>query len=147
MKKCKQVHKKLLFYAEGDLPRHEEQALKQHLETCKTCRQLAHHIQETLNALPRQPVETNPFLLTRIMQQLEDRKQKQAMHTVNALHRRRILQPVIILLILIIGAWIGIMLGGNMQSQQQLTSVDDIKQEIYFDDLQYETIENFLLSE
>lgn len=146
MMNCKQVHKKFIFYIEGDLSKQEEHEIKKHVESCSQCSRLLNQLQETMNTISQQPIESNPFLLTRVMQQIENREQKKGMLWANSL-QQQILQPAAIAIVLIIGAWIGIMLGGDMQTQEQLTSVDEIKEEIYFDDLQYETIENFLLDE
>lgn len=69
--KCRKIHKKLHLYLEKSLNAKDYQEVQEHLDSCHTCTQLYHLVENTLNSfdnLPRE--ELDAFFYTRLEQKL-----------------------------------------------------------------------------
>ena len=62
--KCKKVHKKLIFYLEGDLPEKEAGEVAAHLAQCVDCTAFANDMKRTLGVLQiEKSPEVNPYFI------------------------------------------------------------------------------------
>lgn len=145
--KCKTVHKKLIFYSNGELNSSETEEIRTHLLDCKKCYDLYTELETTLNLIEKKKIlEPNPFLYTRIKQELDNigsEKNRTAFIPVY----KKVLQPVLLSLILAIGLFSGIKLGNTYELKQQEKLAVSQTTEFYFNDLQQEKLEVLLITE
>lgn len=143
---CKQINKKLIFYIEKSLSDFEMQEIKSHIKKCDSCKQLSAILESSLNVIDEEKkVTTNPFLHTRVMQQIENRKEKTSF--AHQFSIKRVLQPAFYSIILIVGIGFGVTLGNLATSQSSNTLANSDFEEIYFNDFDQEPIEAFLLND
>ncbi len=138
---CKEFENKILFYIEGELKPDEKKQMDLHLETCEKCRFICLKMQKTLAIIGKEKqIVPNPFLKTRILEKMSKQETP-----VFAFNFNKIFQPVMMLVIMCVGIYLGIMIGKNSipgQTEKQILS-----EEIYFTDFDNEPIEPFLLME
>lgn len=143
--KCKTLHKKLIFFLEGELPSKEMELVRTHLSECISCASFANEMKATLGILESEKsLAVNPFFYTQLKAKLENRESEQKQFL-----RRpaivRILQPAVFSLLLIIGIYAGVKIG--QPSSFQRVSTLDTEQDIisYLNEMESETIEGFLM--
>lgn len=141
--KCKDIHSKLIFFLEEELPAKEIQAVQKHLDNCRACALFAEDMRKTLSILETEKTpEINPFFYTRVKAKLEKQEEKQVLA-----HRpvsARVLQPVAFSLILVLGIYWGIKFGAS--NAKQVTTLT-VQQEVipYLNEMDVEPIETFLM--
>lgn len=142
---CSTVRKKMIYYADGETSSHESEKIRQHLANCMACDHLYRQLQSTLEVADhRKQLESNPYLYTRIKAQLESAQKENIV--LNTPVYKKILRPVLMTLILIIGLYGGNRLGNFYDaSQAQVTTTQST--EYYLDDLQQERLEVILLND
>lgn len=145
--KCKEVNKKLVSYINNELSNTENENVKSHLESCAICNEIVVELQNTMNLFDdRITLQPNPFLYTRILQELN------ILHTVQDNNGflpvfKRVLLPVIFSLLLIFSVFLGITLGNIYETNQQEKETSLLTIEYFFNDLEQETVEVSLLKE
>ncbi len=143
--KCKTVHKKLFLYIDNETTDSENVKINNHLQSCENCKQLYYDLKTTLNIINEQEtLKPNPFLYTRIKQKLDVIEDKRKQNIFVPVYKK-ILQPVLLSFLLIVGFFFGIKIGNTYETKKY----EDIslKTELYFDDFQQEEIEILLLNE
>ena len=140
---CKKLHKKLIFFLEGDLPGHEMKQVKQHLAECDECAAFASEMSKTLTVLQEEKLpEMNPFFYTRVKTRLESQAEKPAQFIRNP-YVARVLQPAFFSLLLLAGIYTGFKIG---QSTDNGASYFQQEQVIpYLNEMEAEPIEAFLM--
>jgi len=140
---CKKLHKKLIFFLEGDLPGHEMKQVKQHLAECDECAAFASEMSKTLTVLQEEKLpEVNPFFYTRVKTRLESQAEKPAQFIRNPFVAR-VLQPAFFSLLLLAGIYTGFKIG---QSTDNGASYFQQEQVIpYLNEMEAEPIEAFLM--
>jgi predicted anti-sigma-YlaC factor YlaD len=143
---CKQINNRLIFFIEKSLPVAEMQQVEIHLEKCESCRELAGMMEKTMAVIEdEKSVTTNPFLHTRVMQKIEERK-KDRLHTpISSLKSH--LQPVFYSAVIAIGVVFGIGLGNLTVNSSESVLAENGVEEIYFNDFQQEYIETMFLND
>ena len=143
--KCKNLHKKLIFFLEGDLPAKEMEQIQIHLAECNTCAAFAEDMKTTLGILEiEKSPAVNPFFYTRLKAKLENRASEELQ-----IFRRpvfaRVLQPVMFSILLIVGVYSGIKIG--QPSPVKVVSTNMFEQEAipYLNEMEAESIETFLM--
>lgn len=145
--KCKEVNKKLVSYINNELSNTENENVKSHLESCAICNEIVVEFQNTMNLFDdRITLQPNPFLYTRILQELN------ILHTVQDNNGflpvfKRVLLPVMFSLLLIFSVFLGITLGNIYETNQQEKETSSLTIEYFFNDLEQETVEVSLLKE
>ncbi|MBR9682784.1 MAG: zf-HC2 domain-containing protein [Candidatus Aenigmarchaeota archaeon] len=145
--KCKEVNKKLVSYINDELSNTENKNVKSHLESCAICNEIAVELQNTMNLFDdRITLQPNPFLYTRILQELNN------LHTVQDNNGflpvfKKVLLPVMFSLLLIFSVFLGITLGNIYETNQQEKETSSLTIEYFFNDLEQETVEVSLLNE
>lgn len=145
--KCKEVNKKLVSYINNELSNTENENVKSHLESCAICNEIVVELQNTMNLFDdRITLQPNPFLYTRILQELN------ILHTVQDNNGflpvfKRVLLPVMFSLLLIFSVFLGITLGNIYETNQQEKETSSLTIEYFFNDLEQETVEVSLLKE
>ncbi len=109
--KCKKLHKKLIFFLEGDLPEREANEVAIHLDECARCAAFAVELKKTLKIIDQErSPEVNPFFYTRLkarMQEQEEAKRERIGFPV----WEKVLQPAFFTLIMLAGIYTGIKIG------------------------------------
>lgn len=140
---CKQVHKKIIFFVENELPAEEMQQVSEHLAACPDCALFAEEVRKTLGMLEqdRLPAE-NPFFYTRVKARLES-----GLNSVSVQGSLlvRVLQPAVFTILLLAGIYAGAKLGSYQPASLSMNS-SAVEQIIpYFNELETEPIEAFLM--
>lgn len=143
--KCKTLHKKIIFFLEGELPEKEMDLVKTHLSECNTCASFAIEMKKTLGILEAEkyPV-VNPFFYTQLKAKLENQESEQQLILKRPV-LLRVLQPAVFSVLLIIGIYAGVKIG--QPSSFQPISAPSTGQDIvsYLNEMDSETIEGFLM--
>ncbi len=132
-----QIHKKLIFYLEGQLAELERQQIEEHLSGCGRCAAYLNELKSTLLLLDENKMnEPGPYFYAGVKNRIQARRLKTAIF-------RRVLQPALLVLLLAMGVRFGVWVGNHtridLQSSEQAVLVP-------FDDLAEEPIEEFLLN-
>ncbi|WP_163322387.1 anti-sigma factor family protein [Draconibacterium mangrovi] len=141
--KCKNVHNKLIFFLEKELPVSEMEQVQKHLDECSKCARFAAEMRNTLQILDNDKVnDENPFFYTRVKERLSKQAEEQpAVRPVLV----RILQPVAFSMLLLLGVYGGFMLG--QAPNANIAGSGFTEQEVipYWNELEAEPIEAFLM--
>ena len=143
--KCKNLHSKLIFYLEDDLPEAEKGRVEKHLSECNECRAFANDMRKTLGIIEvEKKPESNPFFYTRLKARLESEYQQEP-----EMFRRpffaRVLQPVLFSVILLLGIYAGIKLGQPVDGKMAGYTFPDEQVIPYLNEMEAEPIEAFLM--
>ncbi len=143
--KCQQIQNRLLFFIEGSLSEKETADVSSHIQSCSECKSIYIELKATLGVIETEKKpEVNPFLFTRIQQQIEN-KQSIEKRKVNI---ARILQPFVIAVFLLFGILAGFLMGTEFYYPQDDSISESNNNEAYYiNDFQQERIETFLLSD
>ncbi len=143
---CDRIHGSLIFYLEGSLSGHEMEAVQQHLTECPECALFLEQLEGSLQVIETEKkIESNPFLITRIEQQIETMQEKKSNSFFPAF--QKILQPAMLALLLIASVMAGMKMGESLtpQNLDQITANE--ADWTYFNEMQQEPIEAFLLDQ
>jgi len=145
--KCKKANKKLTLYFNNELSVAEDEAIKNHLKNCENCYNLYSELKTTYNLIgKKETLKPNPFLYTRINQQLINIKNKENQSVLIPAYRK-VLQTVLLSFVILIAVGAGIKLGSLSGIQQGKKILVSQTTEFYFNDLGQEKIEVYLLNE
>jgi len=139
--KNKCIHKDLIFYIDNELSVEKRTTVERHLEECSDCRSFLAFIQDGMQIIEKEKnPEVTPFFYTRLSARLDEKSEHQIQS-----QWVRLAQPAFFSLLLVIGIYGGLKLGGNASSpevnQQATSSVQMLN------DFAAEPIESFLLNE
>lgn len=143
--KCKTLHKKLIFFLEGDLSEKEAREIKLHLNECAGCAAFAADMKKTLDIIQvEKSPEVNPFFYTRLKARMEkeDTREKQP---VGFPVWEKVLQPALFSLLLLAGIYTGIKIGqpANTGSDQNIFAETELVP--FLNEMETEPLENFLM--
>ena len=143
--KCNDLHNKIIFFLDAELPVKEMQEIKLHLAECAECNAFTEEMKKTFKILSdeKRP-EVNPFFYTRVKAKLEKQLEaKKGFVLKPALVK--ILQPAFFSILLIAGIYTGIKIGQPVPKPVGFDT--DIQHEIvpYLNEMETETIELFLM--
>jgi anti-sigma factor RsiW len=143
--KCKTLHKKIIFYFDGELPATEMEQIKAHLLGCSDCVAFAKEMRKTFEVITSEKSPAvNPFFYTRLKAKMENRTSIQ-----NELFRRpafaKILQPVFFSLLLIAGIYTGIKIGQPVTVSSGSAIYAEQQIIPYLNEMETEAIETFLI--
>lgn len=143
--KCDTIHKKLIFYLDGELPPQEMEDIKNHLSECKECVAFAEELQKTQAILTAEKsVEPNTFFYTRLKAKME------AEETVNYAPRWqqawvKVLQPAMFSILLVAGVYFGSKIGKPEPINVAVANFADEQVIPYLNEMDTEPIEAFLM--
>ena len=145
--KCKTINRKLILYFNNELSDSQKKEIKKHLENCEDCYKLYSELEMTFNLIEKKEVlKPNPFLYTRISQKLIDIKSQKSLSIFSPVYKK-ILQPVLLSFVLVIGLFLGVKLGSINEIEQKEQLFVSHTTEFYFNDLDQERLEVLLLCE
>jgi anti-sigma factor RsiW len=142
---CKDLHKRIIFYLEGELSEKEMEETKLHLAECNECAAFADEVEKTLAVLTAEKSPAvNPFFYTRLKAKIENRASAQYELQQKSI-LVKILQPAFFSILLLAGIYTGIKIGqpsavnsdSNIYAEQEIIP--------YLNEMETESIENFLM--
>ncbi len=142
---CKTLHRKMIFYIDGELPNPEMEKIKFHLDECSDCAAFYEEVRKTLDVLTAEKQrEVNPFFYTRLKARLENQSAVQPAFQQNRVWAK-MLQPAFFTVLLLAGIYSGIKIG-QPASGSSGSSVYAAHEMIpYLNEMESETIEAFLM--
>lgn len=143
--KCKTLHKKLIFFLEGDLPPTKMEEVQNHLDGCSSCAAFAQELKLTLGiiGIEKNP-DVNPYFYTRLKAKLENRATQNSPafgHMILA----KILQPAFFSVLLILGIYSGIKIGTPASTKEYTITLMQNQKIPYLNEMVTETIETSLM--
>lgn len=143
--KCKTLHKKLIFFLEGDLPEKEAREIKLHLNECADCAAFAEDMKKTLDIIQAEKSpEVNPFFYTRLKARMESEEVREKQQTGFPVWER-ILQPALFSLLLLAGVYTGIKIGQPANSELNQSIFAETELVPFLNEMDAEPIETFLM--
>lgn len=142
--KCKELHNKLIFFLEGDLPEREMEQVKVHLSGCPDCKLFAEELNKTLNVLETEKSPAvNPFFYTRLKAKME--AQAESSEKAGSPFFVRVFQPALFSLLLFAGIYSGIKIGQRAEDQLYVSNSATEQVIPYLNEMDAEPIEAFLM--
>ena len=148
--KCNELHKKLVPYAEQNLPEAEMNAAAEHLSTCIDCNALYEEISKTWQLIDEEKeIAPDPFYFTRLEQRLSNEASSQQKRILPAWGKA--IQNMAATIVLLLSIAAGVMLGSQYSGKFFMASGQDDYE--YFSEIMYlntaenETIENYFLNQ
>lgn len=130
----------------GELSRPEALQVEEHLQSCESCYGLFSDLQQTFGLVEkRKDAVPNPFLYTRIMQQLEDADASRSREGHSL--AKRVLQPVLVAAMLFVAVFSGVQLGNAYERRPGRKVVVEKTTAYYLNDLQQEQLEMSILND
>lgn len=143
--KCKTLHKKLIFFLDGELPEKETQEIRIHLNECADCAAFAEEMKKTLGIIQvEKSPEVNPFFYTRLKARMENEEAREKQRVGFPIWER-VLQPAFFSLLLLAGIYTGIKIGQpatNDPGQNKFTETELVP---FLNEMEAEPIETFLM--
>ncbi len=113
---CKQVKNNLIFYHYGELSPQQSEEIKKHLQTCQSCAADYQKLSAVLDyAAAEARSEPNPYIWTRVKARLEQSGEYTPVPA-----WVRVLQPVLLVALVVVGLFLGIQLG-NLYTRPDLS--------------------------
>jgi anti-sigma factor RsiW len=139
--KTKCIHNDLIFYLDNELSEEKRTAVEKHLEECADCRSFLAFLKEGIQIIDKEKnPEVSPFFYTRLSARLDEKSERQTQS-----QWVRLAQPAFFSLLLVIGIYGGLKLGGNASSPKVYQQATNSAQML--NDFAAEPIESFLLDE
>ncbi len=145
--KCRVIHKKLIFYLDGELSQEETKKTEAHLSQCPACFAFAEEMKKTLGIIQAEKItEVNPFIYTRIKTRLENQGKIETKPVLKPVFVR-ILQPAAIAIGLMAGIYTGIKIGHAPYRNEMKMMVAEQGLVPYIDEMKNEPLEIFLINQ
>ena len=147
---CKTVIKLLPDYINNRLSGDQYETIKNHIESCNSCKLLYSNLVSSLDLLqPTKTISEQAFYYTRLKQKIEN-KQSEHNELFGIRLKQKFLQPVIYLSSIFLAVYIGILIGSNSNQPKQFSSYESENKDYieifaesqYLNDFEIETIEN-----
>lgn len=135
---CKDIENRIIFYVENRLTDVESKSIEQHISECTSCKMKYDIIKAAYNTIEDEKnIQVNPFISTRILQKIEESKRPKVFV-------KKVLQPAIIGLTMIMGIWFGNIIAdnyvGNTIQNAQVDNSQNVDESVQFvvNDIIYE---------
>ncbi len=143
--KCEKLHKKLIFFLDGDLPEKELQEINSHLNECTDCAAFAEDMKKTLEIIQEEKSpEVNPFFYTRLKARMENEEAREEQQ-VGFLIWEKVLQPAFFSLLLLAGIYTGIKIGQPVNNEKGQNIFAETELVPFLNEMEAEPIETFLM--
>ena len=142
---CKTLHRKMIFYIDGELPIPEMEKIKVHLDECSDCAAFYEEMKKTLDVFTAEKQrDINPFFYTRLKARMENQTAIQPVFQQNGIWAK-VLQPAFFTVLLLAGIYSGIKIGqpATTENSSAIYSAQEIIP--YLNEMKSETIEAFLM--
>lgn len=143
--KCKIIHKKLIFFIEGEMQQQEMQKVALHLDECTECEAFAEDMKRTLGIVELEKnIQTTPYFYTRVKARME-KQQEEAVENVSFPMWEKVLQPAMFSILLLSGIYTGIKIGNKASSEITETGYTVTEIIPYLNEMEAEPLEIFLM--
>lgn len=143
--KCKTLHKKLIFFLDGELPEKETQEIRIHLNECADCAAFAEEMKKTLGIIQvEKSPEVNPFFYTRLKARMENEEAREKQRVGFPIWER-VLQPAFFSLLLLAGIYTGIKIGQPATNDPGQNKFAETELVPFLNEMEAEPIETFLM--
>jgi len=143
--KCKNIHNKLIFFLENELPVSEIKQIEKHIGKCPECALFVEDMKKTLGIIEiEKSSEINPFFYTRVKAKLDNSNAKQEIPAGTPIFVR-VLQPVAFSVILLLGVYGGIKIAQPLQTETTGHILTEQEMVPYLNEMAAEPIETFLM--
>ena len=138
---CQLCRKELGKYREGRLPEGIKAQVEMHLESCKSCAEIYNLESIAYKVMDQEKeIQSNPFLATRIMAQIEEMQHKKS--TIESVPAyQRILKPALIGIFVSAALFIGVIMGNLYSSGETNKAIP--AEMAYMDDASMEAVNLF----
>lgn len=142
---CRTIHKKLIFFLEGDLSKPEAEAVSAHLAQCPECAAFFEDMKKTLHILQEEKSpDINPFFYTRLRARMENEAEEVTRPAGFSLWER-VLQPALFTMLLLAGIYAGMKIGHPANEGSNSVSYAETELIPYLNEMEAEPIESFLM--
>lgn len=142
--KCRDLHNKLIFYLETDLPKEKMIQIQLHLNKCRECSLFLEDMKKTIEIIEADKIQqTDPFFYTRLKAKMENQTESQKKY-IGQTFLIRVLQPSLFTLLLLGGIYAGYKLGAD-EATYKSASLESQEMIPYLDDMKSESVETFLM--
>ena len=148
--KCNELHKKLVPYAEQNLPEAEMNAAAEHLSTCIDCNALYDEISKTWQIIDKEKeIAPDPFYFTRLEQRLSNEASSQQKRILPAWGTaiQNMAATLLLLLSIAGGVLLGSLYSGNSGAPAAQDEYKYFSEIMYLNTAENETIENYFLNQ
>ena len=137
--KCKIPDRDLFLYAENSLSAEAKDQIESHLAECSECTHFLSFLEESMKIVQKdKEIDPNPFLFTRIMSRIENKKEETR-------YSKKFIPAFVFSLLLITGILGGVLMGSLYSGSSNYSN--DLQEEVsYFNDIRQESIETFFLT-
>jgi hypothetical protein len=143
--KCRTIHKKLIFFIEGELPQQEMHEVALHLDECSGCAAFAEDMRKTLGIVELEKnIQVTPYFYSRLKSRMEKKQEPEVMHVGFPLWEK-VLQPAMFLILLLTGIYTGMKIGEQAGSESQETGYAVTEIIPFLNEMEAEPLENFLM--
>jgi hypothetical protein len=141
---CKQIEKNIVFFIDKELSSEKNIAFISHINHCERCSVLVENISKTIDTKNNIPEDF--YFYTRLKQKMDSKSIPIPFFS------RRILQPIALFSLLIIGGYMGVFIGNQYKSismtteDNRTTQIKSYAEENYLTELSNENFESLLTS-
>lgn len=149
---CKQVEKNMFFYIDKELSNEMANSFEMHIVECQHCNHLYKNIKTIIQAIETEKNQADDFYFyARLKQRMENQQYKK--NAINFMPKR-LLQPIAIACLVIIGIFTGIKIGNqyntsnvNLTAEETRTlQLNAYSEETYIAEINNEKMESLLTS-
>lgn len=140
MMNCNEIENKLGLFSSEEYTENEKRALEVHLAECPSCQRKYSMIQRLEHIIVAEKEEkVNPFLSTRVISKWQESKRESS----KAAFGRRVLQPALIGVMMLVGIAIGLTFALQFTESPSDKTIRELS--YYMDGVHQEKIETLLL--
>lgn len=142
---CNIIHKKLIFFLEGDLPREHMEKVAEHLNQCGDCAAFAEDLRKTMGIVQMEKqVQVSPYFYTRLKARIIKEQDNQAAES-GSIVWKRVLQPALFTVLLVVGILAGVFTGRQAGRGTVSSSVNSAENIVFLNEMEAEPLETFLM--
>src|SRR5690554_2798980 len=142
---CESIHKKLIFFIEGDLPDNEMQVISKHLSQCPECSRYAEDFRRTFEVIDEEKrYEVSPYFYSKLKVKLE-KQMKPIPETTLFSIWERFLQPALFSVLLLAGIYTGIITGRDAVKSTAYNIESPVEALPFLNEMDLEPLESFLI--
>jgi hypothetical protein len=144
---CKQIEKNIIFYIDKEMSSEKNIDFISHLNHCEKCNVLVENITKTIDSTDiKSNIPDDYYFYTRLKQKMDSKS------IPTPFFSKRILQPIALFSLLIIGGYMGIFIGNQYKSismtteDNRTTQIKSYAEENYLIEMSNENFESLLTS-
>lgn len=144
---CKQIEKNIIFFIDKQLSEEKYNEFNSHINHCEHCKKLVDNIYNTVSAIEsKNNLPDDFYFYTRLKQKMDNK------HKHIPGFAKRILQPLTLVCLLLVGGYMGVFIGNQYKSismtteDNRTTQIKTYAEENYLTEMNSENYELLLTS-